>query len=641
MQLSSGHTDTLNLSSAEGTASTINPNLSGTPDDKNPQAELFSRVLESERPDVPNETAAELPEQSKSALHTLNTESQKTTEIDPRSLVKSHVAALGVDSDARSFSAESPDEPVTKVLTDTETTVVSATDEMVTSVESDSVVADNPATVDTEELAASMLRPEAENEMVSAAYVTEARASTPASSPEKTLSTANKTPVAQPTAMWPQGSLNVVKPAATVTGSMSAVPVDSLPSASSVYNTAEIVDAPALVNTKPATDNEQVQVPVVISNRKTEPVSGVAGELLKASPGVVNSRIGAAVPQAAIAPASSLSAISQESPNPVGGTLPGLTAQTAPGLTINTATSSGWQQLETVGRLRTQLNQSTTQPITTVSASSEVGATITPDIEKPALIPSSRTDRAGLSLEHSSAAAAIVPTVMESAGKKTIEANVKTSVDRIVTEGTALAANTVTSTDARPAPISAGEFMIAQAVTSTAVNTLTSPTIDGLTRSTGALDLQESLMPAKLGNQIRVMAEGGIQSATLQVKPADLGPIQISVVSENDKLTVNILASNVMTRDLLDTALPRLREQLSQGQFNQVDVNVSEQGKGQQQNSAYDQNASHYQAEQEVAQQDEQVPMSEGPDSERETKMDAMTSTRSVAGQDGRIDAYI
>ncbi|MBX2886883.1 MAG: flagellar hook-length control protein FliK [Granulosicoccus sp.] len=95
------------------------------------------------------------------------------------------------------------------------------------------------------------------------------------------------------------------------------------------------------------------------------------------------------------------------------------------------------------------------------------------------------------------------------------------------------------------------------------------------------VDMSDASMPAKLGSHIRLMAEGGVQSAVVQVKPAELGPLQIEVSMDKERLVVNITAAQAATRELLDSSLPRLREQLASQQFTQIDVQVSDQGRGQ------------------------------------------------------------
>jgi len=671
MELSSRRADTLNLPSSEGASTTINTNLPGTPDNKNPHSEPFSLVLESERPDARSEatsvdTTKELVDAGKTALPSPNTVGENTTAVDPLSPEKSRITTLAVDSDALNDSPGFTDDVLatsgTKAMTHAEASIDTATDELTMLAENENVAADNLPEIDVEDQFVGTVGPVVDNEWMSAVHLSEARTTPTASSAQETQPAATKTTIAQH-ALQPQVSVTDLKPATAYSGGISPALAGSTPVELLDSTTAGATNTPTLANTKPGNNSDPVQVPLAITNTSQEMKSGSASELLKVSSGVGNRWISLDATQAAKASAASASVVGPDLSNPAVVTASRVSPQSVPELTISPTTTGNWQQLETVGRLRTQLHQPTTQvttqvaaqattpattqattqsattPITTVSDVSVVEAGKTPGTEKPVLNSSPVSDRTGLPLEANRPITSNAQHDVEPTNRTAMETRVKTDVKRHLTDGTALALNQPISTDARPAPISAGEFMIAQTVTSTGANTPANLSLEGLPRSTGALDLQESLMPEKLGNQIRIMADGRIQSATLQVKPADLGPIQISVLSENDKLTVNILASNVMTRDLLDTALPRLREQLSQGQFSQVDVNVSEQGKGQQQHSpSYEQNASYYQAEHDVAQQEEQ---SAGEDSDTGAQADSAAPARTVVVPDGRIDAYI
>ena len=79
----------------------------------------------------------------------------------------------------------------------------------------------------------------------------------------------------------------------------------------------------------------------------------------------------------------------------------------------------------------------------------------------------------------------------------------------------------------------------------------------------------------ELGGQVRVFVNNGLQEARLQLTPADLGKVQITINMEGDHARVVFVAETAVARDLLDQSMPRLREMLQQSgiQLAQGDVN--------------------------------------------------------------------
>ena len=67
--------------------------------------------------------------------------------------------------------------------------------------------------------------------------------------------------------------------------------------------------------------------------------------------------------------------------------------------------------------------------------------------------------------------------------------------------------------------------------------------------------------------------------STVQVKlnPANLGPLDIQLNLQQDQLSVSLVSQHAPVRELLDQALPRLRELLAESGLNLVDVGVSDQ----------------------------------------------------------------
>ncbi len=77
-----------------------------------------------------------------------------------------------------------------------------------------------------------------------------------------------------------------------------------------------------------------------------------------------------------------------------------------------------------------------------------------------------------------------------------------------------------------------------------------------------------------------------IKSASIQLNPPELGPLDIKVKITNDSATVNFVSSHAHVRDILETAVPKLREMLESNGLNLADVNVSDGSVASQQSQA-------------------------------------------------------
>ena len=64
----------------------------------------------------------------------------------------------------------------------------------------------------------------------------------------------------------------------------------------------------------------------------------------------------------------------------------------------------------------------------------------------------------------------------------------------------------------------------------------------------------------ELGGHLTLMAQQGNQSASLQLTPPDLGPIEVRISVHDSQASVWFGAVHPDTRDALQQALPRLRE---------------------------------------------------------------------------------
>jgi flagellar hook-length control protein FliK len=78
-----------------------------------------------------------------------------------------------------------------------------------------------------------------------------------------------------------------------------------------------------------------------------------------------------------------------------------------------------------------------------------------------------------------------------------------------------------------------------------------------------------------LGNRLASMVRTGESSASLQLTPVDLGPLEVNVSVRDNQATVHFGAANADTRALLEASMPRLREMLAAQGFALMDSSVS------------------------------------------------------------------
>jgi len=78
------------------------------------------------------------------------------------------------------------------------------------------------------------------------------------------------------------------------------------------------------------------------------------------------------------------------------------------------------------------------------------------------------------------------------------------------------------------------------------------------------------------GARVALMVRGGESTASLQLAPADLGPVDVSVFVKDSQATIHFGAAHSETRALLEASIPRLREMLAAQGFNLMDASVSQ-----------------------------------------------------------------
>ncbi len=84
-----------------------------------------------------------------------------------------------------------------------------------------------------------------------------------------------------------------------------------------------------------------------------------------------------------------------------------------------------------------------------------------------------------------------------------------------------------------------------------------------------------------LQDRVTLQAQQNMQEARIRLDPPELGKLDLLIRVEGDKLSVQITANAVTTRDALMQVSDRLRDELQQQNFLHVDVNVSSERDGQ------------------------------------------------------------
>lgn len=80
-----------------------------------------------------------------------------------------------------------------------------------------------------------------------------------------------------------------------------------------------------------------------------------------------------------------------------------------------------------------------------------------------------------------------------------------------------------------------------------------------------------------LGQRVIWMTENGMGRAEIRLNPAELGPLNVSVTMSNDEAKVAFTVQHGATRELVEAALPRLREMFAAQGLELTDASVSQQ----------------------------------------------------------------
>jgi flagellar hook-length control protein FliK len=71
------------------------------------------------------------------------------------------------------------------------------------------------------------------------------------------------------------------------------------------------------------------------------------------------------------------------------------------------------------------------------------------------------------------------------------------------------------------------------------------------------------------------MIRAGESTASLQLTPVDMGPVEVNVTVKDSQASIHFGVSQADTRALIEASLPRLRELLASQGFSLMDASVS------------------------------------------------------------------
>ncbi len=133
--------------------------------------------------------------------------------------------------------------------------------------------------------------------------------------------------------------------------------------------------------------------------------------------------------------------------------------------------------------------------------------------------------------------------------------------------------NPTTTKAATSGTVVTNETAAVQTVQSNNAQTVTKP---------AEIALPVSLPPhqwkQKFAEQVNMMILRGNTRANIRLDPPELGPMAIRVNHNGTDTQIQFQVSNPIARDLIDSGMQRLREMLEQHGFENVDVDVREQG---------------------------------------------------------------
>lgn len=104
------------------------------------------------------------------------------------------------------------------------------------------------------------------------------------------------------------------------------------------------------------------------------------------------------------------------------------------------------------------------------------------------------------------------------------------------------------------------------------------PTTDHSTRMPNTMELTQNLADPDWGDhfnqQILWLGQQKIKAVIIKINPQELGPLEVSVNVKKDDATVNITLQRAQIHEVIENAIPRLREMMAEQGLNLIQVNI-------------------------------------------------------------------
>jgi flagellar hook-length control protein FliK len=88
--------------------------------------------------------------------------------------------------------------------------------------------------------------------------------------------------------------------------------------------------------------------------------------------------------------------------------------------------------------------------------------------------------------------------------------------------------------------------------------------------------LDSANFPQGLAERVSWVVDNNLSGAKLQVNPPQLGPIELQIAVQGDRAQVWMSTHSTVTRDALESSVPKLREMLGAQGFGDVQVDISQ-----------------------------------------------------------------
>jgi len=127
----------------------------------------------------------------------------------------------------------------------------------------------------------------------------------------------------------------------------------------------------------------------------------------------------------------------------------------------------------------------------------------------------------------------------------------------------------------------AGEQTLSRTLASGVQPPTSEPNIQASTKTAAnlpiAIPLKNSGWSGEFVGRMSLMVKGGLQEASIQLNPPELGRMQIKLSTDGDQVKILFTVQHAAAREAVEQAMPRLREMLEQGGLQLAQSDVADQ----------------------------------------------------------------